>query len=392
MTIDFEPFDADNHYYETTDAFTRFLSSDMAKRCMQWAQLDGRQRLLVAGKINRFIPNPTFDPIAQPGSLYSFYRGKAGGDIKAAFGALDAIADHPEYQHRDARLIAMDEQHLAGCIMLPTLGVGMEEALKDDPLAAMAAFRSFNRWLHEHWGYNTEDRIYAAPYMTLADPDAAANELQWVIEQGARVVVMRASPPPVTGRPRSFGDPAYHRFWATAADAGVVVVFHSGDVGTGFFAERWGDVGEHESFNISPLYSVVSVDRAVFDAIAVLVCHGVFAQHPRLKIATIESGSEWLPLLFKRLDKAFKSHGKQFVEHPHTTLRRQLWVSPHFEEDKRVAADLLGVERVLMGSDWPHAEGLAQPCDYEAELRHDGFTDDEIRLVMRDNALAMLSG
>ena len=36
----------------------------MAKRCMQWADVDGKKRLLVGGKINKFIPNPTFDPIA----------------------------------------------------------------------------------------------------------------------------------------------------------------------------------------------------------------------------------------------------------------------------------------------------------------------------------------
>ena len=67
MTIDYTTFDADNHYYEATDAFTRYLDKGMARRTMQWAEIDGRQRLLVAGSINRFIPNPTFDPVAKPG-------------------------------------------------------------------------------------------------------------------------------------------------------------------------------------------------------------------------------------------------------------------------------------------------------------------------------------
>ena len=58
-------FDADNHYYEATDAFTRHIDPKMAKRCMQWADIGGKQRLIVAGRINRFIPNPTFDPVAQ---------------------------------------------------------------------------------------------------------------------------------------------------------------------------------------------------------------------------------------------------------------------------------------------------------------------------------------
>jgi hypothetical protein len=59
-------FDADNHYYEATDAFTRYVAKDMRKRCMQWAEVGGKTRLLVGGEVNTFIPNPTFDPIAKP--------------------------------------------------------------------------------------------------------------------------------------------------------------------------------------------------------------------------------------------------------------------------------------------------------------------------------------
>jgi predicted TIM-barrel fold metal-dependent hydrolase len=43
---------------------------------------------------------------------------------------------------------------------------------------------------------------------------------------------------------------------------------------------------------------------------------------------------------------------------------------------------------VLFGSDWPHGEGLASPLDFLKELH--AFSDDEIRLVMRDNALVLL--
>ena len=62
--LDYLAFDADNHYYEAVDAFTRYVDPKMAKRTMQWAEIDGKQRLLVAGRVNRFIPNPTFDPVA----------------------------------------------------------------------------------------------------------------------------------------------------------------------------------------------------------------------------------------------------------------------------------------------------------------------------------------
>ncbi|MEY2436083.1 MAG: hypothetical protein QOF97_919, partial [Acidimicrobiaceae bacterium] len=49
--LDYRLFDADNHYYEATDAFTRHLDPAFAKRGMQWATIDGKERLLVAGKV-----------------------------------------------------------------------------------------------------------------------------------------------------------------------------------------------------------------------------------------------------------------------------------------------------------------------------------------------------
>ncbi|MGI9614416.1 MAG: amidohydrolase family protein [Acidimicrobiales bacterium] len=390
--LGFRPFDADNHYYEAPDAFTRHLEPQLAKRCMQWAEIDNRTRLLVGGTINRFLPNATFDPIARPGALYDYYRGKAGADLRTAFGDLDALADRPEYQNRDARIEVMKEQGLDGAILLPTLAMGMEESLKHDPEAVTAAFRAFNRWIAEDWGFHNDGLLYGAPYITLANPDSALTEIEFAAEHGAKVVCMRAAPPPTNGPSRSPGDPVYDRFWATAAEAGIVVAYHSGDVGTAFFAERWGDQAAHQAFSMTPLYSAVTVDRAVFDVLAVLTCHGVFGRHPTLKVATIESGSEWLPLLFSKMEKVYKRNADSFTEHPHDTFRERLWVSPHFEDDKRAVADLLGVEHVLMGSDWPHAEGLAHPLDYSGELERDGFSEEEVRLVMRDNALAMLAG
>ena len=41
-------FDADNHYYEALDAFTRFLPSATAPSIFQWAQIDGRSYPVLA--------------------------------------------------------------------------------------------------------------------------------------------------------------------------------------------------------------------------------------------------------------------------------------------------------------------------------------------------------
>ena len=49
--IDYPAFDADNHYYEALDAFTRHVPKNMQARCVQWAEIDGHQHHIVGGKL-----------------------------------------------------------------------------------------------------------------------------------------------------------------------------------------------------------------------------------------------------------------------------------------------------------------------------------------------------
>src|SRR5262249_50680071 len=144
-------------------------------------------------KVNRFIPNPTFDPVAKPGVLDQYFRAKeSASDIRQAFGELEPI--NAAYRDKGARLRLMDEQGLAGACMFPRLGVGLEDALGADRPAMLAAFRAFNRWLEDDWGLNTQERIFTAPYITLSDVDWAIEELDWALSLDARVIVMRAAP------------------------------------------------------------------------------------------------------------------------------------------------------------------------------------------------------
>ncbi|MBW2403639.1 MAG: amidohydrolase, partial [Deltaproteobacteria bacterium] len=65
--IDYDVFDADNHYYEALDAFTRHLDPKLGPRTVQWAEIEGRRYHVVGGQVSRAVTNPTFDPIAKPG-------------------------------------------------------------------------------------------------------------------------------------------------------------------------------------------------------------------------------------------------------------------------------------------------------------------------------------
>lgn len=383
-------FDADNHYYEATDAFTRHLPAAYKKRGMQWATVDGKQRLLVDGRINRFIPNPTFDPVAKPGVLDAYFRGKlAADDIRSAFGDLEPIRS--EYRDRDARLRVMDEQGLEGAFLFPTLGVGMEEALCHDPELASVVFESFNRWLEDDWGYDVEGRLFAAPMLCLLDPTAAEREVDRVLAHGAKVVCMRSGPIKDPTGARTHGHPDHDGVWARLHEAGTLVAFHSGESGYGFVPDAWGRGGEMEAFRYDAFRQIITGHRPIHDTVAGLVCDNVFTRFPRIRVATIESGSDWVSPLAKSLRRAFRQRPGAFggIE-PTEQLRSHLWVSPYYEDNLRTVADVLGSGHLLFGSDWPHAEGLAEPTSYADDLREAGFDDDEIRSIMRDNALALL--
>ena len=57
MDLGFAPIDADNHYYEPLDAFTRHLDPKYRNRGVQVVQAGKRTHLLIGGKVNRFVPN-----------------------------------------------------------------------------------------------------------------------------------------------------------------------------------------------------------------------------------------------------------------------------------------------------------------------------------------------
>jgi predicted TIM-barrel fold metal-dependent hydrolase len=386
MRVDFEAFDADNHYYEATDAFTRHLPRHRSK-LVTWAEIDGKPRMIVDNKVFRFIPNPTFDPVARPGCLDEYFRGKrAGDDIRAAFGELEPI--NAAYREPSARVALMDEQQLAGCFLFPTLGVGVEEALLHDVEAIHDVFHAFNEWMRDDWTFNYRDRIYAAPYICLQDPNRAVAEVEWALAQGARVVVMRAGPVRGPGFSRSPGDGVYDPLWARIAEAGILTAYHSGDAGYGRYADEWGSGGEFQAFRNDPFRTITGGHRPIHDTIAALVCHGVFRRHPRLRVATIESGSDWMPILLHALKKSYGQVPGAFEgADPVEQVREHVWVSPYYEDDLPQLRDELGADRMIFGSDYPHAEGLADPLAFVDDLP--GFTANEVRLVMRENALAL---
>jgi predicted TIM-barrel fold metal-dependent hydrolase len=369
-TLDSPVFDADNHYYEALDAFTRHLDPALGPRVIEWVEINGRRYHALAGRVSRAVTNPTFNPIAPAGALADYFRGNPNSrPMHELMGTPEPI--RPEYRDRDARLATMDAQGLAKVWLFPTLGMLYEEALKDDPGAVVLLFRAFNRWLAEDWGMAYRDRIFAAPYISLVDVDEAVHELDWALARDARTVVLRAAAAWTASGPLSPAADAFDPFWARVNESGITVVVHAGDAGLS--SNGYAEDGFRASFRggggMRPSIKAFAIERAAHDWLATLILEKLFDRFPNVRIASVENGSEFLAPLFRKLGTTARRMPGYFSEDPVATFRRHVWINPFWEDDVDEIVDLMGDERVIFGSDWPHVEGLPEPTDWVTELQ-----------------------
>ena len=376
------PFDADNHYYEALDAFSRHLDPAWAARTIQWAEIDGRKYHVVGGKVSRAVVNPTFDPAAKPGVLKDYFRGNPHGhDPLDLLRARDRIS--PAYRDRDARLAAMDEQGLEAVWMFPTLGMIYEELLHHDPEAVTVTFTAFNRWIDDDWGFDNQQRLFASPYISLANVDWAVRELDWALDRGARTIVMRPAAPTTANGPRSPGHTDFDPFWARVNEVGITVVVHAGD--SGYSSHGYASDGFTSNFKsaIPQPMKLLQLERPIEDFLASLVCDQLFGRFPNVRVASVENGAGFLPGLLKKLTITARKMAGWFPEDPIETFRRHIWINPFWEDDLGELLAIMGPDRVIFGSDWPHIEGMPLPLEYLDETA--GLDPDVVAKVMRAN-------
>jgi hypothetical protein len=386
-TLDFAPFDCDNHYYEAHDAFTRHVPRAMRRRCVEWAEIDGRRYHVVGGRVSHAVVNPTWNPIAKPGAMYEFFRGNPRG-----LSPVELLREREplpaEYVDRDARAARIAEQGLEAVWLFPTLGVVYEESLKHDTEAVTTLFRAFNRWLDEDWGVAHRDTIYAAPYITLCDVDFACSELEWALGRGARVLCTRPAAAWTATGPLSPADDRFDPFWARLDEAGVTLVIHAGDSGyscNGYVSDTFGaQVG---GGGYRPSVKSFQIERAAYDFLITLVYERLFERFPNLRIASVENGSEFLPDLFRKLEQSKNRMPSWYKEDPGPLFREHVWINPFWEDDVDEVVEWMGPERVIFGSDWPHIEGMPQPLDYLPEIAH--MEAGTQRRILRDNTLSL---
>jgi predicted TIM-barrel fold metal-dependent hydrolase len=383
-------YDADNHYYEPRDCFTRHIEPSMRERAIRMDRdAAGTEVVLVGDRPFTFLADAFLDVTAKPGALRDMLRSLSSGSYHAS----DAVEPvQPEYVQRDARLAVMDRQGLEAILLFPTLAVCVEHFMKDDPDQLYANFHAFNLWLDEDWGFDRAGRLFAAPLLSLCDVDRAVAELEFVLARGARVVALR--PGPAFGR--SPADPHFDPFWARINEARVPVAFHIGESGYNeIMGPYWGEEPNPSSHRQSAFqWTTTYGDRPIIDTFAALVLHNLFGRFPHVRCLSVENGSLWVSYLMKVMNKMNGMGrngpwlGGRITERPSDIFKRHVFVSPYHEEDVVALAEMIGVSQVLFGSDYPHPEGLAEPREFAENVASLGEAD--VQAVMRDNLRGLL--
>ena len=205
---------------------------------------------------------------------------------------------------RRPRLELMDEQGIDRALMFPTLASLVEERMRDDPELIHAVIHALNEWMHETWQFDYEGRIFATPVITLPIVEKAIEELEWVVERGARVVLIRPAPVPgfrglalvrapgvrpVLGEGRRARHPRRHALAPTAATSATPT--------TG-----WAATARCSRSSRRRSACCRSGARSRTRS-AALICHGALSRFPQLKVAVIENGSSWVEPLLKNFKR-----------------------------------------------------------------------------------------
>jgi len=390
MPLDYGIFDCDTHCYETRDAFTRYLPKEYLDRAITPVRNAAGEEILLAGRrVATFNSEQGmgYDLAYRPGSLKEMLKQMGSGNPDETYEPLPML---PEFIERAPRLRQLESQGVERCVLFPAGGALAAEHYVSDTDALYANLRSFNRWYDETWGFNYQDRIYATALLSLRDLERSVAVTDEILAMGAKVVLLPTGP----AYGRSPGDPYFDPIWSRLNEAGVTVAFHI--MPFWYFdaiSPAWGHTTDPSAWHMSAWqWMNVYGERPIVETLSALIFDNVFGRYPNLRVLVAEHGAGWVPNTLIHMDKSRGMGrngpwiGGRLDERPSRIFKEFVRVAPYPEDDIPWIVENLGGDDgcLVMGSDFPHAEGMAEPADFVKLL--DPLDEVTTRRIMRGNA------
>jgi predicted TIM-barrel fold metal-dependent hydrolase len=247
----------------------------------------------------------------------------------------------------------------------------------------VACQRNYNDWLHDYESASG-GRLFGLAAIPMQDPVAAAAELERVLRMGYVGGLIPCTSP--AGRP--YDDPAYEPIWARAEEAEFPLALH---VGTNAYvppAQRNRGVRRDSVFDYAN--APATVQRTLVE----LMCRGVATRHPELQFVVAEFNAGWIAAWLDRVDQALQREarfrGDAFVaERPHDVWKRQFWATIEDDGPAIATRNLIGVDRLMWGSDYPHVDST-WPCSAAViDELFDGVSAADRAAITRDNVIRL---
>ena len=130
-SLDYWIHDADQHYYEPDDCYSRHIEERFKKKTM-WidrSNPDTPGRMYIGDERCQFFSVGAGDNIGPPGMMKAFLQGSTEEGGSPSLNPINGLSV-PEFVDAKARLARMDEQRVESSLMLPTTGVGIEPQLR----------------------------------------------------------------------------------------------------------------------------------------------------------------------------------------------------------------------------------------------------------------------
>jgi predicted TIM-barrel fold metal-dependent hydrolase len=346
--------DADGHVLEPVER----LVAELPARLREGPQASLR------GSPSRREMEYSLGSLCTPGSL------ARGGRLDIDFASeVDRGVDDPR-----RRLALMDAQGVAVSVLFPTMVLGLD-ALTPDVEARHVLASAYNDWIAD-FCRSDPVRLRWVAVVPLARVDLALRELARAAGAGAAGVMLSPFP---TADGRDLGSPEHDPFWAQLAEAGLPAVVHASEPNSEALGMR------HHWRNRTRWQMGVPIQLQL--ALLAAIDGGVFERFPRVEIGFFEGDVGWLPHWLGRLDETYEKMAlvskvpkRSAVEQ----FRAQGAISGEPADlGFAHAVRLVGAERVLFASDWPHQDG-AWPDPIATLVGRTDLADEEKRRILVD--------
>jgi predicted TIM-barrel fold metal-dependent hydrolase len=329
--------DCDSHVMEPADLWQRYLEPEYRDRAIRVERRDGVEHLI----------------IGEQSVLQGVLAGLGGAhrDPSELFGGGLSYSDGCELASFDphARAALLDSWHVDYGVLFPTIGI-LPFPTEDLKLSS-AYCRAYNRWQREFFE-SAPGRMVPIALVNWRDIDEAVHELTYCIRAGFRGLFV---PPEVIDGKRP-SEPRFDPIWRICEEAGipgclhVIVRFTSGAASFGSWYET--KPGTVFTFGLGATGQMIP-------AMSAMVTDLLFERFPKLKIVSVEAGCGYAAYLMDRLDEKFERfrHVMPMPKKPSEYIRRNCYFVAEPEE-RTIAAmlDLVGEDRILWGSDYPHVD------------------------------------